>query len=289
MLKLLNAITFLLVLNTSYSQVDSLKYLGDIEYSQGNYEETIDYYRGAGLDKLNSRQLGRLIYSEYNCNQLNEIDTSITLWINQGVMSRYIIGILKYKYKRLIPFIEDTLFTPIKLTYWNLIYGSVIAKSPIEFYSASKFMFHDQHLRFVQINSRKKVDNETFLRTDSLNMIAIIDYLNNNSPRFRKTTSDILFGVIHHYCTESFFSEKNYEFFNSKMLELIHEGLMDVSDYCYFIDKYRVFHGKLQKYGTYKEMEGLAGITSDEFEKINIERWKVGYRLKIEDQIKYNL
>lgn len=289
MIKKLSAIIFVLIISTSYSQLDSLKYHGDIEFSKANYTRAVENYKKSGRSNLSTKQLGRLLYCEYQCNQFEEIDSTFTKWIEHGYMPDYIVSILKYKYKKLIPYIEDTLFTLKKEHEWNQIYGAVIAQSPTEFYSANKFMLNDQHLRFVEINSSKKVDQETFLRSDSLNMIAIIDYLSNNTPKFKKTTSDILFGVIHHYCAENFFSVQHYNFFDLKMTELVNKGVLDIFDYCYFIDKYRVFHDEIQQYGTYSEMEGLSGITTENYRKINLNRKKIGFHLKIEDQIKYRI
>lgn len=289
MIKKLSVIIFALTIGTSYSQLDSLKYHGDIEFSRADYTRAIENYTQSNRSNLNTKQLGRLLYSEYQCNRYNEIDSTFKEWIEHGYMPDYIVSILKYKYKKLIPFIDDTLFTPKKAHEWNQIYGALIAQSPIEFYTGNKFMLNDQHLRFVEINTSKKVDQETFLRSDSLNMIAIIDYLSSNTPKFKKTTSDILFGVIHHYCAENFFSLQHYNFFESKMTELVNIGVLDIFDYCYFIDKYRVFHGEIQKYGTYSEMDGLSGISIENYHKINSERRKIGFHLKIEDQIKYHL
>lgn len=289
MLKHLSVIIFALTIGTSYSQLDSLKYHGDVEFSKGNYAKAIENYAKSNRGNLSTKQLGRLLYSEYQSNQFDEIDSSFTKWIEHGYMPGYIVSVLKYKYKKLIPFIEDTLFTAKKACEWNQIYGTVIAQSPTEFFTSNKFMLNDQHLRFVEIHTSKRVDQETFLRSDSLNMIAIIDYLSNNTPKFKKTTSDILFGVIHHYCAENFFSVQHYNFFESKMTELVNTGVLDIFDYCYFVDKYSVFHGEIQKYGTYSEMDGLSGISIENYSEINSERRKIGFHLKIEDQLKYRI
>lgn len=256
---------------------------------KAQYARAIENYTQSNRSNLSTKQLGRLLYSEYQCNRLEEIDSTFKEWIKHGYMPDYIVSVLKSKYKKIIPFINDTLFTPQKAHEWNQIYGAVVAQSPTEFYTANKFMLNDQHLRFVEINSSKKVDKETFLRSDSLNLIAIIDYLSSNTPKFKKTTKDIFFGVIHHYCAEDFFSIEHYNFFKRKITELVNIGLLDIFDYCYFVDKYRIFHGEIQKYGTYSEMEGLSGVSIENYSKINFERWKIGFYLKIEDQIKYHL
>jgi hypothetical protein len=134
------------------------------------------------------------------------------------------------------------------------------------------------------------VDKETFLSSDSVNMEAtkrfLIDY---GFPTKKEWAKNLIFGVVHHYCAESFFSKSDFDFFSDKILKMVDLEVVSIETYCYFVDKYSVFNGKSQIYGTYSEMEGLVGVEEKDYPTINENRKKIGYHLTIEDQIKYRL
>jgi hypothetical protein len=263
---------------------------GDIAYSLKDYKKVIKCYEKVDFSCLNGLQITNFIISEYRTNKKYYSDSLITIWVMSGAMPNYVKGILSYRLSSVLPTYIDTLFSPQRMIQLNKVYGDAIASSPIEYYQTSKIYFHDQHLRFLEIERNKKVDTETFINSDSMNMIATKKFLSEYGfPTKKEWCKNLMFGVIHHYCAESFFTENDFDFFRQKMEEMVELRILSIKSYCYFVDKYSVFNGKKQVYGTYSEMEGLVGIVSGDYKKINDERVKVGYLLTIEDQLKYGL
>lgn len=290
-MKVFILILFIISSFFSISQIqNSKRYQADIFFKQTDYKLAIREYEDYGLEKLDSRALADYIVASYISDNYNKIERAIKLWVNLGASPLYISNILQYRIKNIEHELKDfTMFFNKNLSEFNRIYAELIANNYYEFYYSSQYLCHDQHLRFVAIDTQKKVDSKTFLRVDSLNMVRIKTFLENNKMMITKFAEDMLFGVIHHYCGENFFSEEDFSFFEKKILDLVHRGVIDVYLYCYYIDKYNVFHGKSQVYGTYIEFEGLVGITEKQFEEINRNRNHIGLMLKIEDQLKFNL
>lgn len=263
---------------------------GDIAYALQDYEKVINCYRAVDFSCLNGPRISKFIISEYKTKNMNYSDSLITLWVKTGAMPNYVKGVLSYRFSRVSSTFIDTLFSPEKMAQLNKVYGEAIASSPVEFYHTSKIYFNDQHLRFLEIERSKMVDKETFISSDSMNMQAtrrfLLDY---GFPTKKEWCKNLMFGVIHHYCVESFFTENDFHFFQKKMEEMVKRKILSIESYCYFVDKYSVFNGEKQVYGTYSEMEGVVGLEPVDYKKINAERKKVGYMLTIEEQLKYGL
>lgn len=272
---------------------DTLKYSADLQYYQNNYSKAIDFYYSYGVKSLNSRRVAKLIESLYidsgeKKSTILKITELVDIWVKKGVRPDYIQGILLYKFTKINQDFINELFE-LNIKHWNDLYGLTVGRNPNEFYNCSKFYIKDQHLRFLEIETRKKVDKETFLRADSVNLSSIRDFLVNNELEFDQNINNIFFGVIHHYCAEHFFTADDFNFFDKQLKKYVNKGLIDIKDYCYFIDKYLIFNGKRQMYGTYSEMEGVVGVSSDMYEKFNRNRFEIGYLITIEDQIKYQI
>src|SRR5690554_7475816 len=94
MIKKLSVIIFVLTISTSYSQLDSLKYHGDIEFSKANYTRAVENYKKSGRSNLSTKQLGRLLYCEYQCNQLDRKSTRLN---SSHVRISYAVFCLKKK------------------------------------------------------------------------------------------------------------------------------------------------------------------------------------------------
>lgn len=277
-------------LNSTAQRPPAIVFHGDIAFSRQDYKKAICYYKKVDFLYLSSDRISKFIISEYKTDNIKFTDSLITIWVNDGAMPSYIKGILSYRFSKISPSYVDSLFSPEKIAKLNKIYGQVIATSPVEFYNTSRIYSNDQHLRFLEIEINKMVDKRTFISSDSVNLQATKKFLiEYGFPTKKEWCKNLMFGVIHHYCAEVFFTKDDFVFFQQKMKEMVDLSVLSIESYCYFVDKFSVFNGEKQVYGTYYELEGLVGVNPSNYKEINRERNKIGYMLTIEDQLKYNL
>lgn len=276
-----------LFLNFGFSQPTKKIYEADILFKQKEYDKALDIYEKE-LYSLNSGRLKNVIICNVKIGNNKGVVKAIENWINQGTSPYYIETLLKYYFVQFD--LDSTKIVDVFRRHqkkWNNLYSTIIMSNYNEYMKSQLYFNHDQHLRFVEIDTRKKVDSETFLTADSLNMERIKEYMRSNNLTYPQFANDMLFGVVHHYCGERFFTSVDFEFFKDKLFELAKNNVIDISVFCYFVDKYMVFHGQKQIYGTYEEFEGIAGVTQDDYNDMNVRRIEVGYHLTVENQIKY--